>query len=561
MCTLLILENSSSERNREVYSPAQKCNISSASNLFIVNMTDYPGDVLAACSTQSFRLWRPAKTGESYGDSEIESNTQITAVAWNRNNKVIAAGCQDGSVQLFYGSGDPMTKIPRRSNELGQVGSVHSLSWSVGSKKLAAGLNNGGVDIHDMTSKSFSTLYPKQTADSPAIVEFHPDDKFLAVATTASTHLHACTDLSRAATLATYSEDRSTHTSLSAAVAESTVAAGTAAGTVLLWDTSTQALKETYCNQHLAGIKALQFAPLQPSILFSGGADGTVRMLDRRTSAAHNKAVHISLGSITSMSIKEDCTLLALGTKNGIILLYDPRDLKKPVLELESADDRSPVTDLHWQHGFISLSSKARNAFKEDKLPFAKAVTPPVERAYNESPKKRQSLMTPTLPAGKLSSGLTAMTPMSVPPIVAAPELAGAKPLEKTATLAHHLSGMSSAMGDSPLPPIYDERVVELPAKALLDSLTSDQAWQIKASPANPVSPLKHCDADGQHGLREDILALHFDMLQQFQAQQAHIAGLVTGLAAKQDDLSADLKLLSTQLKTLLQRRNDTLLM
>lgn len=62
-----------------------------------------------------------------------------------------------------------------------------------------------------------------------------------------------------------------------AAIGETSLAAGSAAGGVAVWDVPTQRLREEYAGQHGgAAVNAVTFVPLQPSMLYSAGADGRV---------------------------------------------------------------------------------------------------------------------------------------------------------------------------------------------------------------------------------------------------------------------------------------------
>ncbi len=71
--------------------------------------------------------------------------------------------------------------------------------------------------------------------------------------------------------------DTSGRLSLSVASAgEPSVAAGSAAGSVTVWDVTTQKVREHYANQHSGGVAALGFLPLRPGMLYSAGADGRV---------------------------------------------------------------------------------------------------------------------------------------------------------------------------------------------------------------------------------------------------------------------------------------------
>lgn len=72
-----------------------------------------------------------------------------------------------------------------------------------------------------------------------------------------------------------------------AAGGDASVAAGSAAGSVTIWDAATQQVREHYAGQHSGGVAALGFLPLRPSMLYSAGADGRVclQVRERRPTA------------------------------------------------------------------------------------------------------------------------------------------------------------------------------------------------------------------------------------------------------------------------------------
>ena len=73
------------------------------------------------------------------------------------------------------------------------------------------------------------------------------------------------------------SADTSARLSLSvASIGDPSVAAGSAAGSVTVWDVPSQKVREHYAGQHSGGVAALSFLPLRPGMLYSAGADGRV---------------------------------------------------------------------------------------------------------------------------------------------------------------------------------------------------------------------------------------------------------------------------------------------
>jgi hypothetical protein len=348
-------------------------------------MADYNVNAVAACCGKSLHYWK--LNGTEYKDTSVEHIRPLTSVAWNRNNKVLATGIVDGSVQLRYGSGELMTELPR-GGPPPDSGAISSLSWSVGSKRLAAGTTSGAVYVHEMTTKSCHTLSsptPQASSSSPALVDFQSDDKYLAVAFASTIKLYAGNTLQYIANLnpPTSSFNRlHQHTALASPVAENVIATGTSKGTVLLWDVSSQTFKESYNNSDSgdsAIITAIQFAPLQPTILFTATANGCLSMLDRRTGGTTSFPTPYTAAGIASLSIKEDCSLIAVGTHDGKVVLYDPRNTTttgRPLYELQCGNisrgggGSAAVTGIHWQHNYTSLSSRAKAAVLENMLPF-----------------------------------------------------------------------------------------------------------------------------------------------------------------------------------------------
>jgi WD40 repeat protein len=105
---------------------------------------ELPAEVLAACGGSILRLWqRP-----NFEGATVSHSAGVQYVSWNRNNKVVATGCLDGTIQLCYSHGQAMSVL--RSDGGEQLGGLGSLDWSMGSKFLAAGSRNGTVYVWDL---------------------------------------------------------------------------------------------------------------------------------------------------------------------------------------------------------------------------------------------------------------------------------------------------------------------------------------------------------------------------------------------------------------------------
>ncbi len=140
------------------------------------------------------------------------------------------------------------------------------------------------------------------------------------------------------------------------------LAAGTSCGCVAVWDYKTKKQLYIDTSRHIGGTTAVQFAPLDPNVLYSTGKDGALLMQDLRDGPFHVPTARIGAGTgLTTLSIREDFTYLAAGTVDGRVLFYDPRYCSAPAATLHCGDP-APVTSIHWQHNYQSLSSRAKDA-------------------------------------------------------------------------------------------------------------------------------------------------------------------------------------------------------
>lgn len=115
-------------------------------------------------------------------------------------------------------------------------------------------------------------------------------------------------------------------------------------------------------DRHIGGTTAVQFAPLDPGVLYSTGKDGALLMQDLRAGPFHVPTARIGAGTgLTTLSIREDFTYIAAGTVDGRVLLYDPRYCAAPAATLRCGDP-APVTSIQWQHNYQSLTSRAKDA-------------------------------------------------------------------------------------------------------------------------------------------------------------------------------------------------------
>jgi hypothetical protein len=488
-----------------------------------------------------------------------------------------------------------------------------------------------------------------------AAVAFHPDDKFLAAAgrqvTVFSPQLTLVGDLATG--------DASGRTCLSAAAAQPWVAAGSAGGGVAVWDVKTQRALHEDAGAHPGGATALEFAALDASTLCTAGADGSVLLLDLRAGALRARGAAARMrtagAGVASLAVREDFTLLAAGTADGEILLFDPRAPAAPLHRLRCAGGGA-VTGLHWQHNYQSQSAAARAEAAAGHGAGGALAPPAARRPAGQlgspaaaAPPRRASLLPDLAPP--LSLDMSPMPASSrAPAINSAPSPApGAARALPTRPAAHSPAGSGAdslgapppraaepaAAASRPRPPPLAAPAAEPQSSPAARPAAGAPGWSIKAvtprrpgagagagagaggsrgsfsfgggaggagpsapdvaaaqqqqqqhgghpsavdtqkqppPPPPPRSPAKAPLAAAARGgggaaaaatappaSRDDLLALHLDMLEQFREQQASTAALVAGVVARQEALAGEVAALRRQLGELLTRREEVM--
>eukprot|EP00890_Picochlorum_soloecismus_P002425 jgi/Picsp_1/3183/NSC_06023-R1_hypothetical protein CHLNCDRAFT_143608 [Chlorella variabilis] len=616
---------------------------------------DYPGDILAICSGKSLHLWKleeqKAATGGGSGidaaargtgtlsgnragdDKNVENVNQsidvgrfVTAAAWNRNNKVVAIGMDDGTVQLRYANGGCMSTLKDAARqETDQSRQVKSMSWSIGSKTLAVG-SVGGVQIHDMSAKTSSWHEVAETGQGSQIgVAHHPEDSFLAVSggdvqlysLRMDNVLGKCLNpLPKHSTM----QQGSYFSSVSVGSVLPYLAAGTERnGVVSIWDYSTQQIIgfDKYRHGHKGACK-VAFAPLEPFLLYSVGWDGILKMQDLRlgSSISSTTALLNTYGHACSLSIREETGEIAVGTSDGHVMVY-ARGLaaKRPLCTLDCGggqEDDIPVLDISWQHSFHNLPLYASKRMGQEEI--AKRVSVGSPGDYGNETKSFQQKQQVPLPSSSSSS--------SRYPLSQAPSASHDIQDDKIETTTK----MEESSGHSPIQSQQQDASARHTAYnsryQSVSEQSSDKRWQIKATAAgdrpinqymtsptnsntsdvNTKSPfktkpanlkksialderasarkLKHVEETGTKGplatavasvsdlapeghenqsIRDDILAMHLDMLNMFQEQQGANTRLMKEMMERQDALARDIASMRQRLEDVMTRRDGTL--
>lgn len=582
---------------------------------------DYPHHAsLAICAGPSVRLWNTleddphefpcnngaptntkcAPSGARGADREIreEADSQgilTSAVAWNRNNKVVAVGLENGQVQIRYASGTYMSTLKGPDGQEQYGRSVSDLSWSTGSKTLAVGSVGGHVRVHDMTTKTCtSTKIYDSSLDQRSIgVRHHPDDAFVAVGGREKIALYSLKmEHVRGECICSASavvKNNACFPSVSVGTGKPYIAAGSDKnGIVAVWDytTETELACDKFRHAHKGPCK-VALAPLEPFLLYSVGMDGLLKMQDLRSQASIASPTAIASVSstmgVSSLSIHEHSGDVAVGTSDGNVFIFNAglvsRKAKQSMYfgskDKDGSDLDCPILDLDWQHSFHHVSLHARehvaaieshtirsarerlhaSEINEEPLRVIHAPRDIHCSAISTEPPPRQHVQSGDLQMVSTPLDRHKSSPTSSSTITSGGHRAGdngehgdrvSEPWRIRAAQQQRRDSGATSSANTPVssmrtPMSLKQRKEKIPPVPCTDKRNSDQNASLENT---DVSQL--------------ILALHLDMVTMFEQQDKATKDMFKHIMDRQDELQREVHELKEVLNDVLTRRSET---
>ena len=543
---------------------------------------DYKSSALAVAAGSTVRVWDASLASEDVvSSSSVMAKAAVspTAISWNRNNKVAAIGLENGRVQIRYANGTCMSTLQDDHRDERGASPVTSLSWSTGSKTLAVGSQGGRVSVHDMTTKQHTSKVIRHdetvggwSGKLKAVgLRHHPDDAFLAVGGKDSVELYSLrleeAKGSCACSASSVVKNDASFSSVSVATGKPYLAAGSDKnGIVAVWDYVTEA--ELACDKFRhahKGSTKVELAPLTPSLLYSVGMDGILKMQDLRlpSSIASPTAMASvpSAAGISSLSVHEFSGDIAVGTNDGYVYIFTAGlASRQPKHSLFFGDDvrdeECPVLAVDWARSYHNVTLHARQAVLD-----AERVKTPLSRGYHEhqpagsagnvgerkTERATETENVPHLSATATARGSPAMRQPS-PPASASPASDGDVPSVHLMPsgdpwkirAANVVDGSSTTPSSISGVPMASRREGS-PAMAASVKKTAIQ-MQMASELAAPEGVGGGCVDQIAPSTGEDLsqmlLALHLDMVQMHEAQSAEIRGLRDEVKQLKEELS-----------------------
>jgi WD40 repeat protein len=280
--------------------------------------------LVVGTSTGSVHVWDLAKDGQGKLRHAIQAATSpVYSVAFQRGNKIIAAGCFDNITRLYDVSG---AKVNEAAQVAGHTKAVYAVACSPDGKILATGSLDGTVRLWNLDSGKF---------EERSLLEGH-ETEVTALAFTPRGHMLATASadgIVRLWTIPAGTRPRERIAfkiggghiySLSFSDTGQTLAVACADGSVRLWTVTGAPRERARLDGHAAAVTGVAYSPDKKTLL-SGSLDWTVRSWDLSATPKPKDRFQpwSHLSHVYSVALSPDGKTLVSGSEDKVVRVWD----------------------------------------------------------------------------------------------------------------------------------------------------------------------------------------------------------------------------------------------
>ncbi len=299
---------------------------------------------LLASGSSSVKIWSFDGSSLEPSASAVGTAEDILSVRWNHTNQVVAAGTSASNIHLLQGStGQLLSTLSFLSS--GIEGAVRCLSFSSNSRYLAAAVSRS-VHVWDLKKRSVK-ISLEQQATTVDCVSFTADGLVVSGDDHGSLKIW---DINRNEITGDLKRNGNAAAIRSLEVSPVMQAAcGYSDGGLAVWDLVSSSAACLLAHLHRGPVQALAVSPRNPRLVVSAGEDGRINLIDSLAVPNTAPSAYIDSGErIMSISFQENAIHTAVGTHGGNVLVYDWRNITKPIVRVP-AHNPFPVYSLSFQ--------------------------------------------------------------------------------------------------------------------------------------------------------------------------------------------------------------------
>ena len=353
-----------------------------------------------------------------------------SSLSWNHTNQVVAVGLTGRKIDLVQASnGQLLSTVPFGVEE--QISDELSAVKFSGNSRYLASAGGNAVQLWDLKRRCLKTTL---TGDASAVttVSFFADGSIAAgdragciriwdIKATESTF--QVMTLGGGATAVGVTCMQLSYSG------PGRIAAGYHDGSLCLWDpvTLTQLRQQAV---HRLRIASLAFSPKNPRLVATAGIDGRMALVDTGAKTADPSAA-IDIGkALTAITFHEDAIHCAVGTTKGTVLVYDWRNVRKPVATIDSTS-AVPVRDLSFQVPKVGTETASARRMSSASVATVPALTTnpsPTTTAPSSSSPSRAAAAAPTPASVPSPAHVAVPVPVPAPALMSAAHTAAPAP-------------------------------------------------------------------------------------------------------------------------------------
>ena len=331
------------------------------------------------------------------------------SLSWNHTNQVIAVGLTGRKIDLVQASnGQVLSSLPFTADEP-IADEITAVKFSGNSRYLASASGNV-VQLWDLKKRCLKTTLSGHT-NAITCVSLFADGSISVGDRTGTIRIWDIkADQSSFQEINAIASGSVTCMHLSYA-GPCRIAAGYNDGSLCLWDpvTLTQLRRQ---QVHQLRISALAFSPKNPRLVATSGIDGRLVLVDMGAKTTELSAA-VEIGdALTAVSFHEDAIHCAVGTVKGNVLIYDWRNVRKPIVTIDAST--SPVRDVTFQVPKLSIE-----------LSSSIAASTTRRQSSGVTSSSNASTSIPSSPSRTVNTVITSVSPI---PMSSAPKTVPASP-------------------------------------------------------------------------------------------------------------------------------------